>query len=112
MRQTLSHVITLAEAQGGDTTKQHLCPADDRHNLADNTMRQDENPSDPSLSGLFEMQLQVESEHDLHDQKQHEPVCERRVGVFAELATLVGVAEEVGQHGDDGANNLNGDVPP
>lgn len=68
MRETLSHMVTLAEAQSRNTTEQHLRPAQDRHDLADDTMRQNENPSDAALASLFQMELQVDSEHNLHDQ--------------------------------------------
>jgi hypothetical protein len=55
MCQTLPHVVTLAEAQSRNTAEQHLRPAQDRHDLADDTVRQDENPSDTALATLFQM---------------------------------------------------------
>lgn len=55
MRQTLSHMVALAEAQSRNTTEQHLRPAQDWHDLADDAMRQNENPSDPALASLFQM---------------------------------------------------------
>lgn len=57
------------------------------------------------------MQLQIETQHDLGDEEEHQPVRERGVDVRAELAASVGVTEEVGHDGDDGSDDLNGDVP-
>lgn len=33
------------------------------------------------------------------------------MNVLSELASFVGMAEEVGQHGDDGSDNLDRNVP-
>lgn len=33
------------------------------------------------------------------------------MGILAELAAFVGVAEEIAQDGDDGSDDLEGDVP-
>ena len=109
--QTLSHVISLAEAQGCNTTKEHLRPTDQRHNLAQDAMGQHEDPPDPGLSGLDQVQLQVEAQGNLDDQKQHQPVCEGVVNIRSELAALVGVAEEVADDSDDGSDGLERDVP-
>ena len=95
VRQTLAHVITLAEAERGNTTEEHLRPADNGHDLADDAVRQNEDPSNSSLSGLFKVQFQVEAQDDLRDQEQHQPIRERGVCIFAKLSTLVSVAEEV-----------------
>lgn len=109
--QTLAEVVTLTEAHGRNAAKEHLRPTDDGHDLADNPVSQHKDPADSTLSGLLEVQLEIEAQHDLRDQQEHQPVRERGVGILAELAALVGVAEEVGQDGDDGSDDLEGDVP-
>lgn len=38
MRQTLPQVIIMTKSQGRNSTKYHLCPTRDGHNLADNSM--------------------------------------------------------------------------
>lgn len=111
MSQTLAEVIATTEAQRGNTTKEHLRPADNGHDLANDTVCQHEDPTDTTLSCFLEVQLKISAQYDLHDQHEHQPVCERGVEVFVELAALVCVAEEVSQNSDDSADDLNGNVP-
>ena len=44
------------------------------------------------------MQLQVDAKYDLEDEHEHQDWCERSVDVMGELATTVGVAEEVADY--------------
>jgi hypothetical protein len=76
MSQTLTEMITPTEAQRGNTTKEHLRPADNRHDLANNTMCQHEDPPNPTLSRFLKVQLQISAQNDLHDQHEHQPIGE------------------------------------
>jgi hypothetical protein len=111
VRKTLTHVIGLAEAHHGNTTEEHLRPANNRHELSENTVRKHKDPPDTALAALLKMQLQVESQSNLRDKHEHQPVCEGVVDVRRELTTLVRVAEEIGNDGDNGSNYLDGNVP-
>jgi hypothetical protein len=42
------------------------------------------------------MQLQIHAQHDLRDQHEHQPIRERGMEVLVELASFMGVTEEVG----------------
>jgi hypothetical protein len=55
MRQTLSEMITLAEAIRRDTSEEHLCPAHNRHRLAENAVQHHEEPTDPTMDSFGEM---------------------------------------------------------
>lgn len=111
MRRALPEVITLTESERRDSTKQNLHPADDGHRLSENAVSQNKDPSDACLAGLLEVELQVETQGDLDDQEQHEPVGKGVVGIWAELAAFVGVTEEVGDNSDARSEDLNRDVP-
>lgn len=52
MRQTLAHVVIPTEAQGSDSTKEHLSPADNRHCLSEYSMQNDNKPTDPAVDPL------------------------------------------------------------
>jgi hypothetical protein len=60
---------------------------------------------------LLQMQLQVYAHGDLGDQHEHDVGYELGVNVLCELATLVLVAEEVADDGEDSAERLYGDMP-
>lgn len=96
MGHTLTEVITAAEAERGNATKDHLRPDEDGHDLANDTVGQHEDPSDAGLARFLQVQLEIHSEGDLRDQQEHQPVCDGGVQVLLELATFVSVAEEVG----------------
>lgn len=55
MRQTLSEMITLAEAIRRDTPEEHLRPANNRHRLAENAVKHYEEPTDPTVESFGEM---------------------------------------------------------
>lgn len=58
------------------------------------------------------MQLEIHAEHDLHHHHEHQRISEGGMDVFGELATFMGVAEEVGDDCDDRSDNLKGHMPP
>lgn len=111
MRQTLAEVVILTEAQSGNPTEEHLRPADHRHDLAQHTVGQHKDPPDATLATLLQVQLQIDPQHDLGNQQEHQPVRKRSVSIRPELTALVRMAEEIGQDGDNGSDDLEGDVP-
>jgi len=111
VRQALAEMVPAAEAQGRDTAKQHLDPAHDGHHLAQHSMAEHDIPTDPAVDPLIEVKLQVRPQHDLDHEHEHQGVGKRGVDVFGELAALVGVSHEEGQHGENRPDDLDRDVP-
>ena len=108
--QTLSQVITPAKPKGRDATKQHLHPAHDGHELADDAVHVHHVSADARVHTLFEVQFQVDAHDGLHGEHHHEGEGKGAVDVGRELAALVRVAEEVADDGEDDAEGLEGDV--
>lgn len=50
------------------------------------------------MYALFQMQFQVKAEYDLDDKHEHQEWCERSVDIMGELATTVGMAQEVADY--------------
>lgn len=111
MRQALSQMVLTAESQGRDATEQHLHPTDNRHHLPHHSVSDNNIPTDPSMDSLGEMQLEIYAQHDLENEHQHQRVGKRGVDVLGETSALMGVAHKVGQHGDNGTNDLDRNVP-
>lgn len=111
MRQALAEVVIATEAHGGNAAEEHLHPACDGHRLAEDTVENDEDAADAAVNALGQMELEVEADDHLRHQHEHQGVCKGRVDVFRELAAFVGVAEEIGHHGDHGTDNLKRDMP-
>lgn len=110
MGQALAGVVAAAEAQRDDAAEQHLHPGGDRQGLAQHAVGRDQQLPDVAEESALDVQPEVDAQADLDDQGQHQPVGERGVHVVGELATLVGVAEEVADDGKGSGDNLAGDV--
>ena len=111
MRQALPEMVIVTEAQSGDAAEQHLNPADQRHRLAHHPMTDDNERADAAMKALGEMQLEVHTEYDLQEQHEHEGIRKGGMDVSGKLPALMGMAQEIGDNGDDGAEGLNRDVP-
>jgi hypothetical protein len=111
VRQTLAKVITLAEAQRSNTTKQHLRPANHGHDLSKNTMSHNEDPANTSLARLLKMQLEIETKRNLRNQQKHQPVRKLGMSIRSKLTTLVRMTEEIGDDSDNGTDDLERNVP-
>lgn len=111
MREALPQMIIPTEAQGSDSPEEHLHPADHRHYLPNDAVGEDEVATYAAMYSPFEMEFEVDTEDDLDDKKEHEDGGEGGVNVGSELATFVGVAEEVAEDGEKGANGLERHVP-
>jgi len=61
MRQTLTEMITPTETQRRNASEKHLRPTNNRHDLPHDTVRKHKYPSDPSLSALFKVQLEIDA---------------------------------------------------
>lgn len=55
MRQTLPQVIIATEAHGSDSTKEHLGPTHNGHNLANHPVSGDDKATDASVESLVEV---------------------------------------------------------
>lgn len=111
MRQTLSHVVVATEPQRRNPAKQHLRPAHHRHGLTGHSMQDHNHPTDLPMDSIMQMKLQIYPKHDLRGQQQHQDRRERAVDILGELAALVRVSKEVRHNGDNGTDNLEGDMP-
>ncbi len=58
------------------------------------------------MDPLFEMEFEVDAEHDLDEEEEHQESSEGCVYVGSELATAVGMTEEVADDGEEGAEGL------
>ena len=111
MGQTLSSVISPAEAERGDASEEELDPRHHRQCLSDDAMRLHHHTPHLSVNALFEVKLQVDAHGDLRDQHEHDVWHELGVDVLGELSAFVLVAEEVADNRKEGAQRLDGDVP-
>lgn len=109
--QALAEMVLPTETQGRNAAEEHLRPAHDGHRLAEYAVGDDEDPANAAMDSLCEMQLQVQAEHDLDHHHEHQDVCERRVDVLGESPALMGVAEEVGDDGDNRSDDLDWNMP-
>lgn len=104
-------MVPSTEPERRDPPKQHLHPTRHGERLPQHPMRHDHISAYPPMHTLLEMKPQVNTQHDLRNEHQHQPIRKRGVSVDIELAPAVGVAEEVAHDGEDDAEGLDGDVP-
>ena len=111
MCRALSQVVAATETQRRDSAEQHLRPTHHRHRLPKHPVQDDDEPPDLPINSLGQMQLQINTQHDLRHQHEHQDSRKRAVDVLRELTTFVRVSEEIGQDGNDRSDDLEGDVP-
>lgn len=110
--QTLADMFALAEAQGGDATKDQLYPDDDGEGFAGDAVDGADIGTDAALDALFEVQPEVDAEDNLGKHIEVDPVAKVGVDVVrAELAAAVHMTECVSDEGQNGSQDLRGDVP-
>jgi hypothetical protein len=108
---TLTSVVALAEAQGCDSTEQHLHPGGQRDDLAQYTVSRDNPLPDLAHEPTLDVEPKVDAHGSLSEDHHHQPGGVLRMYVLAELTAFVGVAEEVAQDSETSSGDLNGDVP-
>lgn len=91
-------MVSLTETQRCDAAEQHLYPAHYRQCLSNCSMSHDCIPPYPSMYALFQVQFQVNSKYYLDDEHKHQERSERSVNVMSELATTMGMTEEVADY--------------
>lgn len=92
---TLTGVVALTEAQGSDSTKQHLDPGGQRDDLAQYTVSRDNPLPNLAHETTLNVELKIDAHGGLSEDHHHQPRSILRVYVLAKLATFVGVTEEV-----------------
>ena len=92
---TLAGVVALAEAQGSNSTKQHLDPGGQRDDLAQYTVSRDNPFPDLAHETTLDVEPKIDAHGGLSEDHHHQPRSILGVYVLAELATFVGVTEEV-----------------
>ena len=112
MRETLSQMIISAESQSRDAAKEHLHPGDEGKRLADDTVDNDEEISELGHeAGTGEVEFEIETQEDLDGESEVDNRGEGGMHVVRELAAFVLVAKEVPSDGQEGAEDLEGNVP-
>ena len=106
----LARVVAPAEAEGGDASEQHLHPGCDGNGLANDTVGRHQPAADLAQEAALDVEAEVDAQSDLDNKAEHQPVCELGMGVGSELAAFVSVTEEVADDGEDGADDLDGNV--
>lgn len=107
VRRALAQMISLAEAQRRDASKEHLDPRDNRERLAVEAVQEAEDRSDAAVDAPFEMELEVDAEDDLGDHEEEDNGAE--LGVYIrrdELPPLVLMTQYVSEEGDDRREDL------
>lgn len=104
-------MIAAAEAKCCNPPEQHLHPARDGERFPNNTVCEHDIPPYTTVNAFLEMEFQIDAEDDLSDEHEHENRGEGGVNIRRELASAVGVAEEVADYGEDGTEGLEGNVP-
>lgn len=74
MCEALAEMVAATETQSSDATKEHLHPADHRHQLADDTVTDDDESTDPAMNTLGEMKLEIDTQDNLENHHKHEGV--------------------------------------
>ena len=110
--QALAEVVALAEAQRGNPAKHHLDPRKEGEGLAVDAVQLAHDGPDARVDALLEVKLEVQTENDLGDHEDENRDAEARVDVMGdELAPLVQVTECIPEQGEEGREDLEGDVP-
>lgn len=95
MGEALAEMVAAAETHGCYSAKEHLYPAHNWHDLADDTVSCDDGFADSAVYALCEVKLEVDADGDLSEEHEHEGGGEGGVDVVGELAATVHVSEEV-----------------
>lgn len=62
MRETLARVVGSTEAKGGDAPEEHLHPAYNGKDFAENAVEEDDVPTDAAVDAPCEVQFEVDPE--------------------------------------------------
>ncbi len=63
------------------------------------------------MDAFLEVEFEINAEYDLSDEHEQKHRGEGGVNIRRELATAVGVTEEVAHYCEDGTEDLEGDMP-
>lgn len=110
MGQTLAQMVALAETLRRNTTEEHLRPGDHGEEGAAYQMGAHEEGTDAAQQSAGKVEFEVGADQHLDEPDEHDEVGKFRMGVGAKLAALVEVAEEVGHDGEEGGEDLDGNV--
>ncbi|KAL8908499.1 MAG: hypothetical protein Q9171_005417, partial [Xanthocarpia ochracea] len=94
------------EEDGCDAPEEHLHPTYHWHYFSDDSVGYDRISAYAGVDPLFEMEFEVDAEYDLDEEEEHEESSEGGMDVGSELATAVGMTEEVAHDGEEGAKGL------
>lgn len=111
MGEALTEVVTAAEPLSNNAAKEHLDPADNGHDLADDAMCSHDVSADAAVDALGEMKFEVDANDGLDEKHEHERGCERGVNVMCKLAAAVHVPKEISQDGHDSSKTLKRNMP-
>ena len=103
-------MVITAVAHGGDAAEEHLHPADDGEEFSEDAVRGYDIGPNANVQAAGEVQLEVDTYEDLRGKHEAQGGSEGGVDVGRELSAFVFVAEKVGEEGEAGAEDLEGDM--
>lgn len=111
MSQALPEVILSAEPEHCDTSKEHLNPADNWHQLPNGAMALDKEWTNASMNSSLQVQFKIYAQPDLYDQHERKGGRKGSMNVRRKLAAFVHMAQEVSKDCDHSTSSLEGNVP-
>lgn len=76
VRQTLSSVISSAEPECDNSSKEHLDPGRERHSLSQYAVSKNDPSPDLPIHSSLQMQFEIDTHDELSHEHEHQPVCE------------------------------------
>lgn len=104
-------MISTAESKTDNSTKQHLHPCSNRHNLSQHAVSDDNSSPDLAVDAALKMQTQIDTHDDLGNEHEHQDVGEFGVDVGRELPSFVKMAQEVSEDCNTSGDDLDGYMP-
>jgi hypothetical protein len=98
MSKALSQVIASTVSQSRDASKKHLYPCHGWHRLSNNSVTVDSNLSDLAMESLCNVELEVDSEHNLYNKHKHQDIRKGSMDAMGKDAPLVKMSQEICHH--------------
>lgn len=104
-------MVVAAETQCSNSSKQHLYPGDNWHGLPDDSVSNNCDLSNLAMKTFRDVELEIDTEDDLNDEHQHQPVCKDGVYVVREFPPFMQVSHEICRHRNSCSDDLSRYVP-